>query len=94
MDVQLRMLEFVKNNFSEEEILLELQQDQFYGLYEAPLVKIICVSGSLLGYFCLPFIGLVIWFERSGRAGHFRTLINQLISFSLDQVGQNFSTYR
>ena len=28
----------------------------------------------------------MIWFERSGHAGHYRTLVNQLVSFNLEQV--------
>ena len=37
-----------------------------------------------------PSLMLVIWFERSGHAGHYRTLVNQLVSFNLEQVHYTF----
>lgn len=72
-------------NFSEENNL-DTRTDPFSGLYDDIYVKIFSVAFALVGYLCLPAIGLVIWFERSGEAGNFRTLINQLVSCTLDQV--------
>ena len=34
----------------------------------------------------------MIWFERSGHAGHYRTLVNQLVSFNLEQVDTRLNT--
>lgn len=44
-----------------------------FGIYGAGLIG--CVG-----------LGFVSWFERTGRAGPHRTLINRLVSFNLDQV--------
>lgn len=40
---------------------------------------VFCVLGCIGLYF-------VAWFERSGQAGQFRILVNQLVSYNLDQV--------
>ena len=62
------------------------QIDDFEGVYGNPFVKLLYVLCYILSLLTLPGFILVIWFERSGQAGQFRTLVNQLVSFCLDQV--------
>ena len=81
-------INFVIGNFSKENLEDFVFTDQFSGLYDDIFIKILSVTFALVGYLSLPAVGLVIWFERSGEAGNFRTLINQLVSFTLDQVRQ------
>ena len=60
--------------------------DFFLGVYESPYVTwllLVCYIICLIACLSLNF---VIWFERSGMAGHYRTLVNQLTSFNPDQV--------
>ena len=60
--------------------------DFFKDVYEDPVIK----WGIILTYLMcgIGIYGLlvVVWFERSGMAGNFRTLVNQLVSFNLEQV--------
>ena len=58
----------------------------FDGAYEGIEIKFSFIISYLLGLLGSFGLVLVIWFERSGQAGHFRTLVNQLVSFELDQV--------
>ena len=64
----------------------EFQKDFFTGIYDSPKLTMAMVMTYILCTFCMVGIGYVIWFERSGQAGHFRTLVNQLSTFNLDQV--------
>ena len=61
-------------------------EDAFAGVYESPYFKLAFVSTLLISGFCILGFGFIIWFERSGQAGHMRTLKNQLVSFIMDQV--------
>ena len=64
----------------------EFEKDFFTGIYDSPKLTMAMVMTYILCTFCMVGIGYVIWFERSGQAGHFRTLVNQLSTFNLDQV--------
>ena len=64
----------------------EFEKDFFTGIYDSPKLTMAMVITYILCTFCMVGIGYVIWFERSGQAGHFRTLVNQLSTFNLDQV--------
>ena len=64
----------------------EFENDFFTGIYDSPKLTIAMILTYILCTFCMVGIGYVIWFERSGQAGHFRTLVNQLSTFNLDQV--------
>ena len=64
----------------------EFENDFFTGIYDSPKLTIAMVLTYILCTVCMAGIGYVIWFERSGQAGHFRTLVNQLSTFNLDQV--------
>ena len=44
---------------------------------------------QIIAFFASLLIGVIIHFERSGEAGHFRTLVNRLVTFNLDQVSTN-----
>ena len=63
-----------------------VKQDFFHGVFESTSMKFL-VLGTY-GFGTLGIIGLltIVHFERSGNAGQFRTLVNQLVSFILCQV--------
>ena len=61
-------------------------EDAFAGVYESPYFKLAFVLSLLICGICIFGFGFIIWFERSGQAGHMRTLKNQLVSFIMDQV--------
>ena len=63
-----------------------LSSDFFAGLYQSPEFKAAMVLTYMVCIFCMVGLGLVIWFERTGMAGNYRTLVNQLSTFNLDQV--------
>lgn len=66
--------------------IAETDVDCFAGVFENPWIKAAMFSlylFGILGCFGLKFI---VWFERSGQAGHYRTLVNQLNSFNLDHM--------
>ncbi len=61
-------------------------EDYFKEIYANPALVVLTIVSyiiSLLGTFGLAFI---VWFERSGQAGQYRTLVNQLVSFMMDMV--------
>ena len=62
------------------------QIDFYEGVYDDPFIKSMIGLSFIGAYLALPLSYLIISFERNGEAGHFRTLVNQLMSFSLDQV--------
>ena len=39
-----------------------------------------------LGLLACVGLGMMIWFERSGQAGPYRTLVNQLVSYRIEQA--------
>ncbi len=60
--------------------------DDFRGIFAFKVFNWLMFAIYLLGYLCCFALALVIWFEYSGRAGPFRTLVNQLFSEILIQV--------
>ena len=60
--------------------------DFFEGFYEDCFIKILVGITHLIGTIDVILLIFFLWFERSGQAGHFRTLVNQLVSFNVDQV--------
>ena len=62
------------------------EPDQFSGLFNDFYIKTILLSSYFLAYLSLPILGMVIWFEISGQAGHYRTMINKMASFNLGQM--------
>ena len=64
-------------------------ENAFQGVYEGPYLKgTIIVTFILLMIGCIG-LGFVLWFERSGQAGPYRTLINQLVSYNIEQVSKD-----
>ena len=62
------------------------QEDFFAGIYEDWTIKTFVILFHIISLFSVGGLVLILWFERSGYAGHFRTLINQLSSFNIEQV--------
>ena len=63
-----------------------LNDDFFYDIYSNSLINLTMVGIYLLGVVSCIGLRLVSWFERSGQAGPHRTLVNRLMSITLDQV--------
>lgn len=62
------------------------EEDVFEDLYNNYYMTAFLVTLYFLGFFsCLGLI-LISWFEKSGQAGPFRSLVNQLITLRLDQM--------
>ena len=70
------------------ECLLETKsnEDFFEDIYSDPWINRIMITIHFITY--IPLLGLVsvAWFERTGQAGPYRTLINRLVSFQIDSV--------
>ena len=58
-------------------------EDKFYGIYERIDIKFLSLLTYCFGTLGILGILLVVKFERSGNAGQFRTLLNQLTSFKV-----------
>ena len=75
------------NNTLEHNVFCsEEEENAFPGLYESPQIRSAMVLTYMVSFLGLSGLGFILWFERSGQAGHYRTLLNQLISFNIDQV--------
>ena len=61
-------------------------QDFFHGVFESVNMKFLVLGTYSFGTLGILGSLLITHFERSGNAGQFRTLVNQLVSFNLDQV--------
>ena len=70
------------------ECLLETKsnEDFFEDIYSDPWINRLMIAIHFITY--IPLLGLasVAWFERTGQAGPYRTLINRLVSFQIDSV--------
>ena len=78
---------FVDENINSSQLLSATKEvDFFRGIYENQIVSWSMGITYFLGLFGCIALRFVIWFERSGQAGNFRTLVNQLVSFNLEQV--------
>lgn len=62
------------------------EKDAFEQLYANGGLNAIFGVLYFLGYLCCLGLGLVIWFERSGQAGPYRTLVNQLVTHRLESI--------
>ena len=54
--------------------------DDFEGTYSENILKWVMMSIYFSGVIPVVGLGFLIWFERSGQAGPYRTLINRLAS--------------
>ena len=80
------VIRFEINWASSQENYFIDEKDAFAGVYENLYLKLAFVFSYILVVICGLLLGFVIWFERSGQAGHFRTMVNQLTTFMFDQV--------
>ena len=65
---------------------LEKFQDDFESVFEDFWIKLGVFGIFFLGMLSCIGLSMVTHFERSGQAGPFRTLVNQIISLGLDQM--------
>ena len=65
---------------------ISVLSDKYAGVYESKYVAFAFMTTYMVTLVCAPLVAFVIWFERSGQAGSYRTMVNQLASFNLDQV--------
>ena len=63
--------------------------DHFERAYAEPILKWVMISFYFTGLVAIVGLGIVSWFERSGEAGPYRTLINRLTSYNIEMVSQN-----
>ena len=78
---------FIDESIDISQIISTIKEvDFFAGIYENQIVKWSIGITYFLGLFGCIALRFIIWFERSGQAGHFRTLVNQLVSYNLEQV--------
>ena len=68
---------------------VEDEVDFFEEVYSEPILKWIMVGFYFLGFFAIVGLGIVTWFERSGEAGPYRTLINRLTSNNIEMVSSH-----
>ena len=67
-----------------------MDKDFFEGIYDNPFLNWSMISIYIVGLVGIFGLALVVWFERSGQAGPYRTLINQLVSYNITQVIKMF----
>lgn len=60
--------------------------DYFKDIFADKVLNLFVVFMYIFGFLGWSGLIFVSWFEKSGRAGPFRTLANQLVAFNLDQV--------
>ena len=65
---------------------VEDEVDFFEQVYSEQILKWLMISFYLLGLVAIVGLGIVTWFERSGEAGPYRTLINRLTSYNIEMV--------
>ena len=61
-------------------------EDMFSDIFASPWINWAKFVLYLIGLGNCGILSLVFWFERTGQAGPYRTLLNQLASFNLLQV--------
>ena len=65
---------------------LSLDKDVFSEIYSNPFINLTMIFFYLLGLVACVGLRMVIWFERSGQAGPYRTLVNQLVTHRIEQT--------
>ena len=60
--------------------------DYFNEVFSIPIINWTAILIWLLGLVSCVFLKIVSWFEKTGQAGPFRTLVNRLFSCIIDQV--------
>lgn len=69
-----------------DEFLRKMNTDFFAEAYAPVGTKIAWAISYILIALVVVLLSRVAWFERSGEAGHYRTVLNQLMSCMIDQV--------
>ena len=64
----------------------EVSNDYFESVYSNTILNTSMILIYILGLISCVGLRLVSWFERSGQAGPYRTLVNRLMSITLDEV--------
>ena len=62
------------------------QTDFFENVYSDPMVNGCMIAVYIFGFLGCAGLILVLWFERSGLAGPYRSVVNQLVSQNIVQV--------
>ena len=62
------------------------QKDFFENVYSDPMVNSCMIAVYIFGFLGCAGLILVLWFERSGLAGPYRSVVNQLVSQNIVQV--------
>ena len=65
---------------------ITMVKDFFEDLYSSTSLNVLDTFAYVFGLFGGGTVLFVSWYERTGQAGPYRTLVNQLASFNLDQV--------
>ena len=61
-------------------------EDYFKNVYDHLWINRTMIGLYLGGFASIIGLVFVVWFERSGQAGPYRTLINQLVIFNIESV--------
>lgn len=72
-----------KLSLSIDDFQKEIYQDFFDEVYKEPWIKAIVIVSYLCSLFGLSGLALLVSFERSGLAGQYRTLVDQLTSLNI-----------
>ena len=64
----------------------QTQEDFYHGVYSNWYLNTFTLCCYFFGLAGAAKLFFVTWFERSGEAGPYRTLVNQLASVNLDQA--------
>ena len=68
--------------------------DYFREIFSNPIINWTAILIWLLGLVSCVFLRIVSWFEKTGQAGPFRTLVNRLFSCIIDQVGSPYLLFQ
>ena len=68
--------------------------DYFREIFSNPIINWTIILIWLLGLVSCVFLRIVSWFEKTGQAGPFRTLVNRLFSCIIDQVGSPYLLFQ
>ena len=79
---------WLKSNMSLEKYMENnsVNEDHYEEVFSSLFMNSIKVGLYLLGLGCCGVLALVVGFEVTGKAGPYRTLVNQIVSFNITQV--------
>ena len=67
-----------------------LKDDFFQEIYSNPIINLSMIGIYSVGLISCAGLRLVSWFERSGQAGPYRTLVNQLMLIIVDWISYRY----